>query len=110
MRKTKEGQLLGRRIRTLRKAKGLTQEELGETSKVNYKFLGSLERGLENPSVVTLARIAKGLEVELMELFRYHHEEVSPVKLRKILIDIIDDMSEDSERLKLLLKIAKAIK
>lgn len=50
------------------------------------------------------------LKVELMELFRYHHEEANPVKLRKILTDIIDDLSEDTEKLKLLLKIAKAIK
>lgn len=108
MRKTKAGELLGRRIRTLRKAKGLTQEQLGEASGVNYKFLGSLERGVENPSVATLEKIATALEVELMELFRYHHEEANPDKLKKIITDLIKD--EKGERLQLILKIIKAIK
>ncbi len=109
MRKTKAGEFLGRRIKTLRKDRGLTQEELGEASGVNYKFLGSLERGLENPSVATLEKIATALEVELMELFRFHHEETNPAKLRKVLIDIINHAGKDPEKLQLLLKIAKAI-
>lgn len=108
MRKTKTGQLLGRRIRALRKAKGLTQEQLGEASRVNYKFLGSLERGLENPSVVTLAKVAKGLEVELMELFRYHHEEANPDKLKRMITDLIKN--EKVERLQIIFKVIKATK
>ena len=109
MRKTATGELLGHRIKALRKARGLTQEKLGEESKVNYKFLGSLERGLENPSVATLEKIATALEVELMELFRFHHEETNPAKLRRLLVDIINHAGKDPEKLQLLLKIAKAI-
>ena len=109
MRKTATGELLGHRIKALRKARSLTQEKLGEESKVNYKFLGSLERGLENPSVATLEKIAAALDVELMELFRFHHEETNPAKLRKTLVDIINHAGKDPEKLQLLLKIAKAI-
>lgn len=111
MTKTSTGELLGHRIKALRKARGLTQEKLGEESKVNYKFLGSLERGLENPSVATLEKIAASLDVELMEFFRFHHEETDPAELKKLLIDVIDHIGQNEvEKLQLILKIINAIK
>jgi transcriptional regulator with XRE-family HTH domain len=36
--------LLGRRIKALRSERGLTHEQLGERSRVNYKYLGAVER------------------------------------------------------------------
>jgi transcriptional regulator with XRE-family HTH domain len=60
---------LGRRVRALRKKRRLTQEQLGERAGIAAKYLGSLERGRENPTVRTLAKIAKALGVELTELF-----------------------------------------
>ena len=66
--------LLGRRIRALRNLKGLTQQELGNRADVNYKFLGEIERGQQNPSFNILVKIAKALEVELPELFRFEQE------------------------------------
>lgn len=41
---------LGKRIRTLRRLKTLTQEELGEKAGLSYKFVGEIERGEVNPS------------------------------------------------------------
>ncbi len=61
---------LGRRIRTLRNAKGWTQEELGNQADINYKFLGEVERGQQNPSFNVLVKISSALGVELPELFR----------------------------------------
>ena len=66
--------LLGRRIRALRKAKGLTQEELGDRADINYKFLGEIERGQQNPSFRVMAKIASGLGLELPQLFRFEQE------------------------------------
>ncbi len=66
--------LLGRRIRSLRNAKGWTQQELGSKADVNYKFLGEVERGQQNPSFNTLVKIAAALGVELPELFRLDQE------------------------------------
>jgi transcriptional regulator with XRE-family HTH domain len=76
MQKTKESQnvLLGRRIRSLRTEKGWTQQELGEKADINYKFLGEIERGQQNPSFGVLAKIASALGVSLSELFRFDHE------------------------------------
>ena len=66
--------LLGRRIRALRKAGGLTQEELGDRADINYKFLGEIERGQQNPSFRVMAKIASGLGLELPQLFRFEQE------------------------------------
>jgi transcriptional regulator with XRE-family HTH domain len=60
--------LLGRRVRTLRKLRGLTQEELGERAQLTGKFLGQIERGDANPSLELLARLARALQIELWEL------------------------------------------
>ena len=43
-------ELLGRRLRALRKLRDLTQEELGERARVSAKFIGLVERGQANPS------------------------------------------------------------
>ena len=63
--------LLGQRIRSLRNTKGWTQQELGEHADVNYKFVGEIERGQQNPSFAVLVKIASALGVELQELFRF---------------------------------------
>ena len=60
---------LGKRIKALRKLKGLTQEELGEKSGLSYKFIGEIERGEVNPSLNSLRQIAKSLDLPVRELF-----------------------------------------
>lgn len=61
--------VFGRRLKALRKARGLTQEQLGRAAKVDYKHVGSIERGIHPPSFAALERIAKVLKVEYHELF-----------------------------------------
>ena len=68
--------LLGRRLRALRTLRGLTQEQLGERAGLSGKFLGQVERGVGNPSLQILIRLAQALEVELWELLRL--EEARP--------------------------------
>lgn len=75
MLKMKKGMVLkdlskqfAKRIRTLRKLKKLTQEELGARSDVSYKYLGKIERCEVNPSLDILGKIAKGFEVSLKDL------------------------------------------
>ncbi len=60
---------VGERIRNLRKAGGITQEELGEKAGLNYKFIGELERGRVNVSLDSLGVIAEALGVRIGDLF-----------------------------------------
>jgi transcriptional regulator with XRE-family HTH domain len=45
---------------------------------INYKFLGEIERGQQNPSFNVLTKIAEALKVDLPELFRFDHESCVP--------------------------------
>lgn len=58
----------GRRLRALRLARRLTQEELAERSGLSYKFIGEMERGVANPTLDTLLGVSGGLEITLAAL------------------------------------------
>jgi transcriptional regulator with XRE-family HTH domain len=60
---------LGGRIRERRESRGLTQAELGERCELHRTFIGSVERGERNLSVLNLWRLAKVLRVRLADLF-----------------------------------------
>jgi transcriptional regulator with XRE-family HTH domain len=62
---------VGARIRQLRKAAGLTQERLARKAAMDYKYLGSVERGERNVTLENLERIVKALGVEPYELFAF---------------------------------------
>ena len=71
---------LGKRIRTLRKARGLSQELLAERANIHPAFLGQIERSETFPTVKTLIRIASGLGIQPSELLS---GKVSPVPIPK---------------------------
>ena len=86
---------LGRRIRTLRKAKRWTQEELGKQADVSYKFPGEIERGIQNPSFTILVKVANALGVKLSELFRFESEGLNRKAIETSLSDIIKNLPDD---------------
>jgi len=108
MKKTKDPDsiLLGRRIRTLRITKGLTQQKLGNKADVDYKFIGEIERGNMNPSFKVLVKIAKVLGVELPEILRFE-QEISDAKELEIRIRcIVSNLSvEELQSVLMLLRV-----
>jgi transcriptional regulator with XRE-family HTH domain len=60
--------LLGERIRARRAVLKISQENLDARSGVHWSYLGQVERGLRNPSLRNLLRIAEGLELDPGEL------------------------------------------
>lgn len=103
----KTEQLLGRRIRELRKARNLTQEQFGERTRINYKYLGAVERGQENPTVKVLEKIAKVLRVDLRDLFAFEHLEPDSKTLKRRINQLIE--GEDQEKLQRALKLLSAL-
>ncbi len=55
--------ILGRNVRRLRRKKGLTQEQLAFEAEIDLTYMGGIERGKRNPSLLVMARIAKALSV-----------------------------------------------
>jgi transcriptional regulator with XRE-family HTH domain len=62
--------LVGRNFARLRRAKGLTQEEIEARSGFSQQYLSSLERGRRNPTVITLFELAQALKISHVELVR----------------------------------------
>ena len=61
---------IGEKIRELRTARGLTQEQLGHKCDLHRTFIGSIERGERNLSILNLRLVAKVLRVEIADLLR----------------------------------------
>ena len=97
---------LGVRIRTLRKAAGLTQEQLAETSDISVNFIGYVERGQRAPSIKTLERIARGLNVRPKDLFDFLEDESNELLCETLIAALRKCTSDD---LRSLIQIAKKL-
>jgi len=54
---------LGLNVRKFREERGLSQEALAFEARLHRTYLSGVERGVRNPTVVVLERIAKALKV-----------------------------------------------
>ncbi len=64
---------LGKRIKELRNKADLSQEQLAERAGISGKYLGEVERGEVNVSVVILEKVATVLQLNLPELLIFEH-------------------------------------
>lgn len=62
---------LAARLRELRELRGLSQDSCARACGLSKVFLGCLERGEKAATVETLEKLARGLNVEPMELLRF---------------------------------------
>ena len=60
--------ILGKNVRRLRQQRGLTQEKLAFEAEIDLTYIGGIERGRRNPSLLVMARIAQALSVPLTKL------------------------------------------
>lgn len=65
---------VGKRIKELRKARGLSQEALGEKGGFHYSYIGQVERGEKDIALSNLAKIADALDVGIHQLFSFSYE------------------------------------
>ena len=101
---TKE--LIGSRIKELRKKKGLSQEELSEKAEITPNYLSRIERGTENPTLDMFIGLANALDVEMWEIFDFRHRS-SRKDLKSILNKIT--VEADENQLMLAVKILRAV-
>ena len=57
------------RLRALRHARGWSQEKLAEEADMHRTYLAGIERGVRNPSLRNLIKLARALRTPLAELF-----------------------------------------
>ncbi|MBT2289484.1 helix-turn-helix transcriptional regulator [Paenibacillus albidus] len=88
---------VGARIRALRKERGLSQEALGEIGGFHFSYIGQIERGEKNVSLLNLHKIAESLEVNIIQLFAYQGEEFMVTASERDIQDIVGMLREANE-------------
>ena len=63
------------KLEEIRKAKGITQEELANALEVSRQTVGSLENGRYNPSIILAFKIARFSDVSIEEVFIFEEDE-----------------------------------
>jgi transcriptional regulator with XRE-family HTH domain len=61
-------QKLGKKLQALRKEAGISQEKLGELTGLDQTYISGIERGKRNPSLRSIEKLAKALNVNVSEL------------------------------------------
>lgn len=82
---------IGTKIQLIREKRGLTQEQLEEKSGINTKYISAIECGQKNVTVKTLEKIAKGLDIELYELFLFPKDLASEKAVKKAIESLLKD-------------------
>ena len=59
---------LGQNVRQTRESKQFTQEKLAEFAGLDPTYISGIERGVRNPSLLSIVRVAKALGVTVSEL------------------------------------------
>ena len=89
-------ELLGARIRELRKASGMAQEHLAEVLGIEQQYMSRIELGKSYPSLDRLMRIAEVLKVPLPSLFDFAHHDPEAVLPERMLKNM--EGVDDSDR------------
>ncbi len=65
--------IFGQRVREHRLAHGLTQQELANRAGLHRSYIGDVEQGKRNATLKTMDKIAKALEISVVELLPMDH-------------------------------------
>lgn len=63
--------IFGNRIKELRKAKKMTQQQFADLSDLHKNYIGMIERGERNPSLINIQNIATAFEMSISELMKF---------------------------------------
>ncbi|NDV28578.1 helix-turn-helix domain-containing protein [Desulfovibrio sp. JC010] len=87
--------LVGKRIRELRKKKGLTQAQLGSEADINDKYISEIERGSSKLTVNALNKIALALKVSAKDILDFDTIKPTRKELEEDLAWMIGKTSDE---------------
>lgn len=59
----------GERVRALRKSRGFSQEQLADSCQLDRTYIGGIERGERNITILKVRLIAQALEIPISQIF-----------------------------------------
>lgn len=71
MARTNAQQKLGKKIKQLRLDANMSQEKLGESTGLDRTYISGIERGIRNPSLKNIEKLAKSLNVKVSDLIEF---------------------------------------
>ena len=99
--------IFGKKIKSIRRARDITQEKLADLSGLSLQYIGEIERGRRNPSLTSIEQLSKALDIPMAELFSLEEFRLSREELRTILVRQIE--SADEDRLRIFFSMAQVI-
>lgn len=81
---------LGIKIKKLRKSRGLTQEQLSEKLRIDYRHLSGIETGQNTPSLKLLLSISNQFEIKIIEIFDFDNVVCQSPELKNLIKAAID--------------------
>lgn len=97
--------LLGKRIREIRKARGIKQEKLAELINVEPATISNIENGKNYPSMINLENIINILDSSFTDIFNFEHKDEN----ENLIIRINEIMKNHPEKVEDFYKIIKAL-
>jgi len=90
----------GQRVRALRKAADLTQQQFAKRASMDWKYVGAVERGERNVTLELVQRIADAFKMEPVQLFLFEEEAALPPErvTAALLADRLGMCSPDARR------------
>ncbi|DAA99547.1 TPA: transcriptional regulator [Candidatus Gastranaerophilales bacterium HUM_10] len=98
-------ELLGKRLRELRKRKGINQEKLAEMIEVDPTTISNIENGKNYPSLINLENLLNVLDSSFLEAFDFEHKN----KKEDLLSQINEKLKNNPDKLEDFYKIVMAL-
>lgn len=79
-----EREIFRRNLKRIREESGLTQRELSERCNYDRTYVGKIERGVKDPSIEAVIRLANALDVDVLRLFEEEHPDEARGMIREL--------------------------
>lgn len=89
--------IIGKRIKEVRKQKGLSQEKLAEMAEISTQYMSQIETAARNVSFRSLLNIAKALEVSMDELL-YGNQPITSGEYLKEMNEVLENCNTYEKR------------
>ncbi|WP_027399175.1 helix-turn-helix domain-containing protein [Anaerovorax odorimutans] len=102
--------IIGERLRSYRRKAKMSQEILAELAGVHPTYIGQLERGEKNPTIESIEKISRALELPLEELFAniiQSDKSKNEIALKCYDLIIEQDVEKQKDILEIIVKILK---